>query len=55
MGRPTWTAYYATGVPILLGRTGSRSFATNKRGAVWQSFGATPPAEPFGPPATQAQ
>jgi len=55
MGRPTQTSYYATGVPITLGTTGSRSFGTNKRGAIWQLFGSTPPAEPFGSPATQAQ
>jgi len=39
-------------ISIAFGQTGSRSFAMNARGTVWQIYAATPPPEPFGPPAT---
>ena len=51
-GTATQSAYYATAVPQTFGQTGSRSFAMNARGTVWQVYAATPPPEPFGPPAT---
>lgn len=51
-GTATQSAYYATAVPQTFGQTGSRSFAMNARGTIWQVYAATPPAEPFGPPAT---
>jgi len=51
-GTATQSAYYATAVPQTFGQTGSRSFAMNARGTVWMVYSATPPPEPFGPPAT---
>ena len=48
--QPTNAAYYATAVPASPGRTGSRAFATNGSGAIWQDIsgnGAAPPGEPF--------
>jgi hypothetical protein len=54
-GKPTATGYYATASPITLGTTGSRSFATNPEGVVWQLVGPAAPREPFGPPAVAVQ
>lgn len=54
-GQATQTSYYANAVPALEGTTGSRAFATNQQGTVYQLPGSTPPAEPFGPPAALAQ
>jgi prepilin-type N-terminal cleavage/methylation domain-containing protein len=54
-GRPTQTTYYATATPVVQGRRGSRSFATNQRGGVYQAFGPVPPDEPFEPPDQPAQ
>jgi hypothetical protein len=51
----TQTTYYATAIPAEPGSTGSRAFATNQKGSVYQLPGAVPPAEPFGPPAELAQ
>jgi len=51
-GTATQSAYYASAVPQTFGQTGSRSFALNARGTVWYVYAATPPPEPFGPPAT---
>ena len=51
-GTATTSAYYATAYPQTFGQTGSRSFAMNARGVVWQVYATTPPPEPFGPPAT---
>ena len=53
-GRPTMTAFYASAVPLSFW-TGSRSFALNADGALWQISGSTAPTEPFGPPATPLQ
>jgi hypothetical protein len=55
MGQPTWSAYYASAVPVIYGSTGLRSFGTNQAGAIWQADGPTPPTEPFGPPAKHAE
>ena len=52
---PTITNYYASAVPVVLGRTGTRAFATSQRNGVYQMEGAAPPSEPFGPPAVPAQ
>jgi len=44
------SAYYATAVPITPGTTGSRGFATDAGGSVWQDSaagGATAPPQPF--------
>jgi hypothetical protein len=52
---PTQTRYYASAVPIALGRTGGRSFATSQANGIWQLAGGIPPAEPFGPPSQLAK
>jgi prepilin-type N-terminal cleavage/methylation domain-containing protein len=54
-GTPAITNYYAVGIPLSLGRTGSRAFATSQRAGVFQLPGVTPPPEPFGPPSQPAQ
>jgi prepilin-type N-terminal cleavage/methylation domain-containing protein len=46
-GNPTQTAYYARALPISVGMTGSRAFATNAGSTVWQDTSGVPPAEPF--------
>ena len=51
-GTPTSTAYYASAAPVEPGSSGNRAFATNQRGAVWQTNDGVPPAEPFSAPAT---
>jgi len=52
LARPTNTGYFATGVPLTFGSTGSRSFSTNAGQAIWQSSTATPPPEPMAVTAT---
>jgi type IV pilus assembly protein PilA len=39
--------YYASAVPLSLGTTGTRAFATNAGGTVWQNTAGTAPTEPF--------
>jgi type II secretory pathway pseudopilin PulG len=51
-GRPAYTGYYASAVPVRFGRTGARSFAVNTAGTVWQDVTAAAPEEPFGAPAS---
>ena len=51
----TMSSYYATAVPVVAGDTGTRAFATNQVGVVWQLNGGIAPAEPFGPPAVTAR
>jgi hypothetical protein len=44
------TAYYATAWAATLGSTGSRAFATNQAGAIWQDANPAAlaaPTEPF--------
>ena len=41
------TAYYAASDPTTLGSTGSRGFATNQAGAIWQDVSGVVPVEPF--------
>ncbi len=41
------TNFYASAVPLSLDTSGSRAFATNAGGAVWQDTSGTAPAEPF--------
>ncbi len=53
-GAATMTAFYASGVPWST-TTGTRRFAVNAQGQIWQTIGGAPPAEPFGPPATPIQ
>jgi prepilin-type N-terminal cleavage/methylation domain-containing protein len=45
--RATNAGYYATAAPVALGSSGTRAFAVNAGGAIWQSTTAAPPAEPF--------
>jgi hypothetical protein len=54
-GAATISAYYATGVPMTLDTTGTRSFAVNAGNTIWQVVGGAAPAEPFGAPATPIQ
>lgn len=51
-GRPAYTGYYASAVPVRFGRTGARSFAVNTTGTIWQDVTAAAPQEPFGAPAS---
>ena len=53
-GSATITAFYASAVP-LSSMSGSRSFAMNADGAIWQVAGGSAPAEPFGAPAAPIQ
>jgi type IV pilus assembly protein PilA len=41
------TAYYATALPITVGTTGGRGFATDAGGSVWQDITGIAPAQPF--------
>ena len=54
-GTATITAYYATGMPMTNGTTGTRSFAVNAGNTIWQLNGGAAPTEPFGAPATPIQ
>lgn len=45
--RATNTGYYATAIPVAMGTSGTRTFAVNAGGAIWQSTTAAPPTEPF--------
>jgi prepilin-type N-terminal cleavage/methylation domain-containing protein len=47
-GNPnTNSAYYVTAVPLSTGNTGTRGFATNQGGAIWQDLSGAAPVEPF--------
>jgi prepilin-type N-terminal cleavage/methylation domain-containing protein len=54
-GTATITAYYATGIPMTNGTTGTRSFSVNAGNTIWQLTGGSAPTEPFGAPATPIQ
>lgn len=54
-GAGTITTYLATGVPQTFGSSGTRSFAVNTSGSIWQVNASAAPAEPFGPPAVTIQ
>lgn len=45
--RGTNAGYYATAIPLAFGSTGTRAFAINAGGAIWQNAAAAPPGEPF--------
>jgi type IV pilus assembly protein PilA len=45
-GRPTQSAYYASGIP-LSESTGRRAFATSEDGTIWQDTSGMAPAQPF--------
>ena len=54
-GTATVMGYYGTAVPVSAGTTGSRGFATDAGGAIWQDSaagGAAAPPQPFTPGAT---
>jgi prepilin-type N-terminal cleavage/methylation domain-containing protein len=53
-GNPTWLTYYVSAGPDT-DNDGTRAFATNQGGAIFQLQGSTPPQEPFGPPAVPSQ
>jgi type IV pilus assembly protein PilA len=49
-GAATGSTYYASGIPVTPGSTGSRAFATNQASTIWQETagqGAAAPVEPF--------
>lgn len=46
-GSPTNGAYYVTAVPLTAGISGSRGFAGNQSGAIWQDVSGVAPGEPF--------
>ena len=46
-GVATNSSYYVTAVPVTLGATGTRGFATNPSGSVWQDRSGAAPMEPF--------
>ncbi len=52
--RVTNAGYYATAIPVSFGVTGTRTFAVNSGGAIWQSSTAAAPGEPFTPGPTVA-
>jgi prepilin-type N-terminal cleavage/methylation domain-containing protein len=43
----TTTNYYSTGLPLTVGSTGSRGFASNDQGTIWQDTTGVAPPEPF--------
>lgn len=55
-GTPTESRFYASGVPVSFGATGSRSFATaTPPGTIWADNTVAAPPEPFGAPAAPIQ
>ncbi|MGH9198719.1 MAG: prepilin-type N-terminal cleavage/methylation domain-containing protein [Acidimicrobiia bacterium] len=46
-GTATSTSYYASAVPLTIGRTGNKAFATNPEQSIWQDATGAPPPEPF--------
>ena len=54
-GMPTTTNYYASAVPVVMGRTGTRAFATSQRAGIYFQEGLISPPEPFGPPSRLVQ
>ena len=41
------SGYYGSAVPLSAGSTGTRAFATNAQGTIWQDTTGAAPAEPF--------
>ena len=41
------TNYYARAVPLTVGSTGTRAFATDEQGTIWQNSAGTAPPQPF--------
>jgi type IV pilus assembly protein PilA len=56
-GTATTTAYYGTAVPVTLGSTGSRGFATTENGSVWENVAGVAPTvgEMSGAPTPQVR
>ena len=48
------SGYYSSAVPLSVGSTGTRAFATNAQGTIWQNTAGAAPAEPFAVAATVA-
>jgi prepilin-type N-terminal cleavage/methylation domain-containing protein len=46
-GAATTTAYYVTALPASVGTSGTRGFAGNNSGAIWQDVSGAAPPEPF--------
>ena len=46
-GMPSFSGYYASGVPVSLGSTGQKGFAVNQEGSIWQDLTGLAPTEPF--------
>jgi prepilin-type N-terminal cleavage/methylation domain-containing protein len=46
-GAATTTAYYVTALPASVGTSGTRGFAGNNSGAIWQDVSGLAPPEPF--------
>ena len=49
------SVFYATAIPVTLNGTGTRSFATDARGTIWQNNTAAPPADPPAAPNVPVQ
>ena len=43
------SSYIATAVPMSIGTSGSRGFATDEGGAIWQDVTGAAPSQPFTP------
>jgi prepilin-type N-terminal cleavage/methylation domain-containing protein len=43
----TGTAFYASATPVSVGSTGTRGFATDEPGTIWQDMSGTAPTQPF--------
>ena len=48
------SGYYGSAVPLNVGSTGTRAFATNAQGTIWQDTTGVAPAEPFATAGTVA-
>jgi prepilin-type N-terminal cleavage/methylation domain-containing protein len=46
-GSPTSLDYYVTAIPVGVGTTGVRGFASNQGSAIWQDSSGVAPIEPF--------
>ena len=47
--------FYATATPVAFQASGTRSFATDARGTIWQNNTAAPPADPPAAPNVPVQ
>ena len=43
----TGTNYYGSATPLVVGGTGTRAFATDEPGTIWQDLSGTAPPQPF--------